>query len=236
MWRMGSVIAASIDRLATSRPRGTVGYLGALAVIGAAILLIELYLAELDHGTHLLVGVVLVIGTALCFGPGPAASGMVLGAGTSVAVSATMTEGTLVSPDTYVQLAVFVTAGGAAIALASIAIRSRTASSRPGFAASAGAPAASLAEPLTDREAEILRLAASGIAVGEIADRLCLSQNTVKTHLTHVYAKLGVRGRPDAIRAALHFGCLTPTDICPHRFPREERESPLPVIDDHRKR
>lgn len=233
---MGSAIAASIDRLATSRPRGTRGYLGALVLIGAAILLIELYLAELDHGTHLLVGVVLVIASALCFGPGPAASGMVLGAGTSVAVSASMTHGTLVSPDTYVQLAVFVVAGGSAIALASVAIRSRGTSSKAIAGPVLATPADRLAEPLTEREVEILRLAASGIAVGDIADRLCLSQNTVKTHLTHVYAKLGVRGRPDAIRAALHFGCLTPTDICPHRYPGEEVESPVSVSEQHRKR
>ncbi len=75
-----------------------------------------------------------------------------------------------------------------------------------------------LAETLTSRELEILRVAATGMAVEEVARRLCLSPNTVKTHLTHIYAKLGVRGRSDAVRAALHAGCLTPADICPHHF------------------
>ena len=90
-------------------------------------------------------------------------------------------------------------------------------------------PPTAMVEALTDRELEILRLAASGIAVEEISARLFVSPNTVKTHLTHVYAKLGVRGRPDAIRAALHYGCLTPADICPHRYPPEAAESPLSV-------
>ena len=77
-----------------------------------------------------------------------------------------------------------------------------------------------LVEPLTDRELEVLRLAATGIAVKAIGAQLYLSPNTVKTHLTHAYAKLGVRGRSDAIRAGLHHGLLAPADICPHRYGR----------------
>ena len=73
-----------------------------------------------------------------------------------------------------------------------------------------------LLEPLTARELEVLHLAATGISVDEIARRLYVSPNTVKTHLTHIYGKLGVRGRSEAIRAALHCGCLSPEDICPH--------------------
>lgn len=54
---------------------------------------------------------------------------------------------------------------------------------------------------LTEREREILACAASGRGNKEIADQLCLSPDTVKTHLHHIYQKLGVAGRVEAILA-----------------------------------
>jgi DNA-binding CsgD family transcriptional regulator len=50
------------------------------------------------------------------------------------------------------------------------------------------APAA-LPDGLTDREAEVLRLIASGMSNGEIAAHLFLSEATVKTHINHIFAK-----------------------------------------------
>jgi DNA-binding CsgD family transcriptional regulator len=67
---------------------------------------------------------------------------------------------------------------------------------------------AALVEPLTSREAEVLALAASGLNTGQIADRLVLSRNTVKSHLAHAYGKLGAHNRVEAIGAALHSGLL----------------------------
>ena len=161
----------------------------------------------------------------MIIGPGPAASGLVVAGGASVAVSASTIDRLPVLLLICIQLAVYLVAGAAIIALAWLAAR------RTGFRAVAadaddvradyGESPQRLIEPLTDREIEVLRLAASGIAVSEIGARLFLSPNTVKTHLTHAYGKLGVRGRSDAIRAALHFGCLTPGDICPHRYRHE---------------
>jgi DNA-binding NarL/FixJ family response regulator len=52
---------------------------------------------------------------------------------------------------------------------------------------------------LTEREREILAHAASGQGNKEIADQLCLAPDTVKTHLHHIYHKLGVTGRVEAI-------------------------------------
>lgn len=52
---------------------------------------------------------------------------------------------------------------------------------------------------LTEREREILAHAASGQGNKEIADQLCLSLDTVKTHLHHIYQKLHVAGRVEAI-------------------------------------
>jgi DNA-binding NarL/FixJ family response regulator len=56
---------------------------------------------------------------------------------------------------------------------------------------------------LTDREREILACAAAGRSNKEIADQLCVSIETVKTHLHHIYHKLSVHGRVDAVLAYL---------------------------------
>jgi DNA-binding NarL/FixJ family response regulator len=56
---------------------------------------------------------------------------------------------------------------------------------------------------LTDREREILACAAAGRGNKEIADQLYVSPDTVKTHLHHIYQKLGVAGRVEAILAYL---------------------------------
>jgi predicted ATPase/DNA-binding CsgD family transcriptional regulator len=56
---------------------------------------------------------------------------------------------------------------------------------------------------LTPREAEVLRLLATGLTDREIAERLVISPRTVNTHLTSVYGKLGVSSRSAATRFAL---------------------------------
>lgn len=56
---------------------------------------------------------------------------------------------------------------------------------------------------LTDREREILACAAAGRGNKEIADQLCVSLDTVKTHLHHIYRKLAVNGRVEAVLAYL---------------------------------
>jgi DNA-binding NarL/FixJ family response regulator len=57
---------------------------------------------------------------------------------------------------------------------------------------------------LTEREKEILAYAASGRGNKDIADQLCVSLDTVKTHLHHIYRKLGVAGRVEAVLAYLN--------------------------------
>lgn len=56
-----------------------------------------------------------------------------------------------------------------------------------------------LLSSLTDRERDILTCAAAGRSNKEIADQLCVSVDTVKTHLHHIYQKLSVDGRVEAI-------------------------------------
>ncbi|GAX51761.1 response regulator transcription factor [Streptomyces olivochromogenes] len=62
--------------------------------------------------------------------------------------------------------------------------------------------------PLTEREAEVLRLAAEGSEAREIASQLHLSTGTVRNYLTTVVTKLNARNRVDAIRIARDAGWL----------------------------
>ncbi|SDO37621.1 response regulator transcription factor [Actinacidiphila guanduensis] len=62
--------------------------------------------------------------------------------------------------------------------------------------------------PLTNRETEVLRLAAQGAEVGEIASTLFLSAGTVRNYLSTIVTKLNARNRVDAIRIAQAAGWL----------------------------
>jgi ATP/maltotriose-dependent transcriptional regulator MalT len=62
--------------------------------------------------------------------------------------------------------------------------------------------------PLSDRELQVLRLAAEGNTGPEIAEQLTLSPATVKTHFENIYEKLGVGDRVAAVAQALRMGLL----------------------------
>jgi ATP-dependent transcriptional regulator len=62
---------------------------------------------------------------------------------------------------------------------------------------------------LTKRETEILILAADGLNRGEIAEKLVVSEGTVKTHLQNIYQKLGVSGKSAAVKRAYVMGLIT---------------------------
>lgn len=63
-----------------------------------------------------------------------------------------------------------------------------------------------VAEPLTERELEVLQLAGKGMANKEIAEALCLSVRTVQAHLGNIFSKLGVGSRTEAVLHALRRG------------------------------
>ncbi|MDX6582993.1 MAG: two-component system, NarL family, nitrate/nitrite response regulator NarL [Solirubrobacterales bacterium] len=62
--------------------------------------------------------------------------------------------------------------------------------------------------PLTPRELEVLQLAAEGLSGPSAAERLGLSPATVKTHLSNIYAKLGVSGRAAAVASGMRLGLI----------------------------
>ena len=61
---------------------------------------------------------------------------------------------------------------------------------------------------ITPRELEVLQLIAEGLSTREMADRLCVSENTVKTHCSRVFDKLGVNRRTQAVQAGKQLGLL----------------------------
>jgi DNA-binding NarL/FixJ family response regulator len=71
-------------------------------------------------------------------------------------------------------------------------------------------PASDEPGDLSPRELEILELVAKGTTNREAAKRLFISEATVKTHLLHIYAKLGVNDRAAAVAAGFDRGLLTP--------------------------
>ncbi|WP_433418637.1 response regulator [Microtetraspora malaysiensis] len=65
------------------------------------------------------------------------------------------------------------------------------------------------ADPLSARELEVLRLIAEGATNREAAARLFISEATVKSHVLHIYTKLGVNDRAAAVAVAFRRGLLT---------------------------
>lgn len=68
------------------------------------------------------------------------------------------------------------------------------------------------AEPLTERELEVLRMASTGMTNKEIAEGLCLSVRTVQAHLGNIFSKLGVGSRTEAVLHGLKRGWFSLED------------------------
>ena len=79
----------------------------------------------------------------------------------------------------------------------------------PGARAAAGTGDPAVAS-LTAREREVLELIATGLTNDEIAERLVLGAGTVKTHVNHIFLKLEVRNRAEAVIFAYDHGLVSP--------------------------
>ncbi len=74
---------------------------------------------------------------------------------------------------------------------------------------------AGLVEPLTPREVQVLSLIVEGQTNAEIAERLCLTVNTVKVHIKNIYGKLSVNNRTRAIHRAQELRLFSSTSKLP---------------------
>jgi len=66
-------------------------------------------------------------------------------------------------------------------------------------------------DELSDGELRVLRFLPSNLTAPEIGAELYVSLNTVKTHMRHIYAKLGVHRRTDAVDRARELGLIGPS-------------------------
>jgi len=66
-------------------------------------------------------------------------------------------------------------------------------------------------DELSEREVEVFRLIAQGLSNAEIGERLFISETTVKTHVTHIFSKLGLRDRVQAVVLAYQAGIAEPS-------------------------
>jgi LuxR family maltose regulon positive regulatory protein len=100
-------------------------------------------------------------------------------------------------------------------AMPSPGTRGRRPGGSRGMESSRDRPSPQLIEPLSQSETRVLRYLPTNLSAPEIARELSLSVTTVRTHVRHVFAKLGVHHRTEAVTRALALGLLAPSPRTP---------------------
>jgi DNA-binding CsgD family transcriptional regulator len=175
----------------------------------AALLVIDLLRAVFPAGGVFLLLLVPVLVASVGFGARSGLLALCLGIAGALMVAATRGHPWLANPADLLRVVPYVCIGGFIVLVGEV-LRASVRRRSPII----GPPTqAALVEPLTERELEVLGLAASGLTTDEIADGLVVSRNTVKSHLRHAYGKLGVRNRAEAVAVALHSGAIDRTVV-----------------------
>jgi DNA-binding CsgD family transcriptional regulator len=188
-------------------PRARIG-VPAVSVF-CTVLVIDLLRGVFPAGGVFLLLLVPVLVAAVGFGARSGLLALLLGVAGAGYIAAFRAHPWLTDPADLLRLVPYLCIGGFIVLVGEVlraSVRHRVPIAGP---AGPGA----LVEPLTERELEVLGLAASGLTTDEIADGLFVSRNTVKSHLRHAYGKLGVRNRAEAVAMALHSGAIDPAVV-----------------------
>lgn len=199
---------------ATQRLRRRVSYGLAFGLAFAALVAMDLSREQLPGGGGFLLLLIAVTVGAVMLGVGQASASLLLSATGALLLVPLRGHPWLQEPSDAARLALFLLEGGLVILVVAQLRRTRR---MPGsrLPSRVDGAARRLVEPLTVREQQVLRLAAAGMTIEAIGRELYLSRNTVKSHLSHAYGKLGAHNRAEAIAAGLHWGCLTRSDLTP---------------------
>jgi DNA-binding CsgD family transcriptional regulator len=200
---------------ATTRPMGLRARYGLpFVLVLMALVLADLATPILPGGGVFLLLLLPVMLSSIVRGPRSGVAALILGAAGSLLLVPLRGHPWLSDPTDVIRLALYVLVGALIVILVSgreVAVRTRPGRD-PAPASAPGPPPAAPdpppVEPLTRREIEVLRLAASGLSIEAIGRQLCLSRNTVKSHVAHTYGKLGAHNRTQAIGSGLRSGCL----------------------------
>jgi len=194
-------------------------------LVAASLAIVDLAAPAFPGSGAFLVLLVPVIACSVVLGTQRGIVAMALCAGGAITLVPLRGHPWLSDPADIARLALYiVVAAGAIVAIDRIPrerhVTASAASSRvdplptavrtPGRAASETGPV----ETLTLRELDVLRLVAQGRSTQEIADRLYVSRNTVKSHLSHAYGKLGAHNRAQAIAVGLSEGLIDAQTLC----------------------
>jgi DNA-binding CsgD family transcriptional regulator len=197
-----------LDRIVRGERRSGVRYGAPALLVLATLGAIHHFLPGMPQGGMFLLLMVPVLVASLTLGLGPGIVALAVAANGAVFVLPLAGNGWLYDATDVLRLLLFAAEGMFIVVVASVLRVALRRARAPATTLDLTEMPTSLVEPLTPREVEVLRLAATGLGAEPIAELLVVSPNTVKTHLAHAYGKLGAHNRAEAISAGLQWGYL----------------------------